>query len=66
MSIEDARLISNSLERGQAVIRPSLPCADAPPLSYAEFEKVMTRIRAEAGRLHLNLDAMTLTGEDSR
>lgn len=63
MSVDHARLISSSLERGQAVIQPSWRCEGEPP-RYAEFQKVMARVQAEAGRLRLNLDAMAIAGSD--
>jgi len=33
-------------------------------LSFSDFEKGMAKVRAEADRLNLNLDAMTIIGED--
>lgn len=58
------RFIETALKSGSAVAIMPLPCGGA-PLSFADFEEAMAKVRAEADRLNLDLDAMTFIGEDS-
>ncbi|MEN5146016.1 hypothetical protein [Brevundimonas diminuta] len=60
---EASRLIEVALKSGSAVVVLPLPCG-ASSLSFSDFEKGMAKVRAEADRLNLNLDAMTIIGED--